>query len=239
MRRGRHGLVTTSTNPTATWAAVFACALGNDVNGLLPGSIAVGRSRPMPGFRMAVSTSATAHPSSQAARSHRRRRHSSQIATAMRTGTITTPAPIDTLSPITEERVSEAAGVNSAAGSFGLSFGLAFAGAIMLATLSFLFTDMAENSDVLAPDQQEQVANALEDDAEVMSNTKLDAQLEGQPQEVQDEIIRINTDARPRALQVALLVPIAAGLIGLGNAFRMRRLPDPIPSGASEGMLFD
>ena len=46
-----------------------------------------------------------------------------------------------TLSPITEERVSEAAGVNSAAGSFGLSFGLAFAGAIMLATLSIAFTD--------------------------------------------------------------------------------------------------
>ena len=40
-----------------------------------------------------------------------------------------------TLSPITEERVSEAAGVNSAAGSFGLSFGLAFAGAIMLGAL--------------------------------------------------------------------------------------------------------
>ena len=31
-----------------------------------------------------------------------------------------------TLSPISDERVSEAAGVNSAAGSFGLSFGLAF-----------------------------------------------------------------------------------------------------------------
>src|SRR4029077_8766297 len=41
-----------------------------------------------------------------------------------------------TLSPISDERVSEAAGVNSASGSFGLSFGLAFAGAIMLATLS-------------------------------------------------------------------------------------------------------
>src|SRR3954471_6632207 len=39
-----------------------------------------------------------------------------------------------TLSPISDERVSEAAGVNSAAGSFGLSFGLAFSGAIMLAT---------------------------------------------------------------------------------------------------------
>ena len=30
-----------------------------------------------------------------------------------------------TLAPVEEERVSEAAGVNSAAGSFGLSFGLA------------------------------------------------------------------------------------------------------------------
>ena len=47
-----------------------------------------------------------------------------------------------TLSPIVEERVSEAAGVNSAAGSFGLSFGLAFAGAIMLATLAFSFTNL-------------------------------------------------------------------------------------------------
>lgn len=34
-----------------------------------------------------------------------------------------------TLAPIEEERISEAASVNSAAGSFGLSFGLAFAGA--------------------------------------------------------------------------------------------------------------
>ena len=46
-----------------------------------------------------------------------------------------------TLSPISDERVSEAAGVNSAAGSFGLSFGLAFGGAIMLATLSIAFTE--------------------------------------------------------------------------------------------------
>ncbi len=38
-----------------------------------------------------------------------------------------------TLAPISEERISEAAGVNSAAGSFGLSFGLAMAGGLMLA----------------------------------------------------------------------------------------------------------
>jgi EmrB/QacA subfamily drug resistance transporter len=139
-----------------------------------------------------------------------------------------------TLSPISDERVSEAAGVNSAAGSFGLSFGLAFAGAIMLATLSIVFTQKAENSTVLPAAAQEQVANALEDDAEVMSNTRLEKQLAGQPPEIQDEIISINTDARPLALQVALLVPILAGLLGLLNGFRMMRRPDPAPSDAAE-----
>jgi hypothetical protein len=141
-----------------------------------------------------------------------------------------------TLSPISEERVSEAAGVNSAAGSFGLSFGLAFAGAIMLATLSIAFTNKSEASNVLPPADKQQVADALEDDAEVMSNTRLEALVADEPPEVQAEIIRINTDARPIALQVALLIPILAGLLGLFNAFRMMRLPDPKPSSAVEGV---
>jgi hypothetical protein len=140
-----------------------------------------------------------------------------------------------TLSPISEEKVSQAAGVNSAAGSFGLSFGLAFAGAIMLATLSITFTKMAEDSTVLTPPQQQRVADALDEDAEVMSNTQLHEQLAGQPDEVREEIVEINTDARPRALQVALLVPFLAALIGLFNSFRMMRLPDPAPSAGVEG----
>jgi hypothetical protein len=141
-----------------------------------------------------------------------------------------------TLAPISEERISEAAGVNSAAGSFGLSFGLAFAGALMLATLSIAFTKMAENSSVLDPAEQQQVADALEEDAELMSNTQLDQLLAGQPEDVQDEMIRINTDARPLALQVALLVPILAGLVGLFNSFRMLRMPEPEPQASVEGM---
>ena len=143
-----------------------------------------------------------------------------------------------TLAPVSEERVSEAAGVNSAAGSFGLSFGLAFAGAIMLATLSFSFTNLAESSAVLSPAQQQQVAQALEDDAEVMRNTELDELLVSQPPAVRAEIIRINTEARPRALQVALLIPILAGLVGLLNSFRMVRIPEPAPADAGEVGVF-
>ena len=68
----------------------------------------------------------------------------------------------------------------------------------------------------------------------MMSNTQLEELLADQPEAIQDEIIRINTDARPLALQVALLIPILAGLLGLFNSFRMMRLPDPAPSSSVE-----
>ncbi|HEX6461297.1 MAG TPA: MFS transporter [Thermoleophilaceae bacterium] len=139
-----------------------------------------------------------------------------------------------TLSPISNERVSEAAGVNSAAGSFGLSFGLAFAGAIMLATLSIAFTQEAQDSTVLPARVQNQVSDALEHDAQVMSNTQLKEQLAHESPRVQDEIIRINTDARPLALQVALGVPLLASLLGFFVSSRMMRRPDPVASEAAE-----
>ena len=142
-----------------------------------------------------------------------------------------------TLSPITEERVSEAAGVNSAAGSFGLSFGLAFAGAIMLATLSFTFTTMSDNSKVLSPAEQERVSHVLEHDAEIMSNTQLEKLLADEPPATQAEILRINSDARPISLQVALLIPLLAALLGLVQSFRMARLPDPAPAGDTGGSV--
>jgi hypothetical protein len=77
----------------------------------------------------------------------------------------------------------------------------------------------------------------LEEDAQIMSNTQLEAQLSGQPDEIQDEVLRINAEARTVALRVALLVPLVAALLGLLNSFRMIRLPDPEPSNSAEGML--
>jgi hypothetical protein len=139
-----------------------------------------------------------------------------------------------TLAPISEERVGEAAGVNSAISSFGLSVGLAFAGAILLATLSIAFTEKTDASDVLPAAEKEQIAQVLEDDAEVMSDAGLEEQLAGQPSEIADEVVRINEDARPLALQVALGVPLLAAIVGLLFSFRMMRLPDPAPTKAAE-----
>jgi len=71
---------------------------------------------------------------------------------------------------------------------------------------------------------------------QVVSNTQLEEQLAGQPKDVKAEIIRINTDARHIALQVALLIPVLAGFISLFNSFRMMRLPDPMASSGVPGM---
>ena len=79
------------------------------------------------------------------------------------------------------------------------------------------------------------MATALDEDAQLMSNTGPRREVVGQPPDVEAEIIRINTEARPISLQVALLVPLIAGLIGLFNSFRMIRLPDVKPKVDLEG----
>ena len=96
---------------------------------------------------------------------------------------------------------------------------------------------MSESSTVLPSSEQQQVAEALDRDAQILSDTQLEEQLAGQPDEIQDEIIRINTDARAIALQIALVIPILAGLVGLFLSIRMLRIPDPKPAGDGAGMV--
>jgi hypothetical protein len=67
-----------------------------------------------------------------------------------------------------------------------------------------------------------------------VSNAQLDKLLADEPPAVEEEILRINTDATNLALQVALIVPILAGLLGLFDSFRMMRLPDIKPSASVE-----
>jgi hypothetical protein len=48
--------------------------------------------------------------------------------------------------------------------------------------------------------------------------------------EVKAEVIRINTEARPFALQIALLVPLLSCLLGVGAATAMTRQKDIEPA---------
>ena len=143
-----------------------------------------------------------------------------------------------TLAPIEEERASEAAGVNSAGGNFGLSFGLAVAGGIMLAALSLSFTALTNASTIIPEGQKASVSQALETNAEIVSDTQLQVVVAAEPPAVQAEILAINDQARALSLQIAMLVPVLACLLGLVNAFRMVRLPDVEPAASLEGLDF-
>jgi MFS family permease len=139
-----------------------------------------------------------------------------------------------TLAPISDERVGEASGVNSSISSFGLSVGLAVGGAVLLAALSISFSNKANASTVLSPSDKDHVADVLEHNAQVMSDAQLKKQIADEPPDTQTEILRINEEARPRSLQVALLIPLLVALLGFGLAFRMMALPDPTPSEGAE-----
>ena len=61
---------------------------------------------------------------------------------------------------------------------------------------------MTEDSAVIPPDGQQQIADTLENDAEIMSNTQIEELAISEPEDVQAEIVSINTDANDISLQV-------------------------------------
>jgi hypothetical protein len=93
---------------------------------------------------------------------------------------------------------------------------------------------MTNASPVIPSSQQQQIAQTLEDDAQVVSNTQLDELLVEEPPAVREEILAINTDATNLALQVALLVPILAGLLCFFQRVRMMRCRTSSPSASVE-----
>ena len=55
---------------------------------------------------------------------------------------------------------------------------------------------------------------------------------------VEAAVLEVNDEARNRSLQVALLIPLLASLLGIGNAYRMLRLPDIKPTSDLDGVDF-
>ena len=126
--------------------------------------------------------------------------------------------------------------MNSAGGSFGLSFGLAMAGGVLLATLSLAFTHMTESSDVIPPAQQQQIADTLEHDAQVVSNTQLErAARRRTPRPCRTRSCASTTTRPSSRCRSPCSCRSSPACSGCCNAFRMMRLPDIKPSAELEG----
>jgi MFS family permease len=141
------------------------------------------------------------------------------------------PASVNLVqSAASEEDQGDISGVSRSASNLGSSLGTAVAGAVLVSVLIAGVTQFTEDSTVLPPAAKEQIATALEGDVTAISDTQVREALEGQPSTVVEEVVRINADARNRALGLALLTIGLMGMVGLVATFflpgQRRRVPD-------------
>jgi MFS family permease len=125
-------------------------------------------------------------------------------------------------------------GISRSVSNLGSSMGTALAGAVLLASLISGITDLTNESNVLDQPQKQKIETALQGDVSAVSDDQVTAALEGQPQPIVDEVVRINAEARDEALGRALIAVGVIGLIGLGAALLLPA--EKRPAGAQESV---
>jgi MFS family permease len=117
-----------------------------------------------------------------------------------------------------DEDQGEISGVSRSVSNLGSSLGTAIAGAVLVSALISGLSSGVADSTVLSPDEKQQFNVALQGSVSAVSDEQVEQALEGQPQAVVDEVVRINADARDRALGLALVAVGVIALAGLGAA---------------------
>lgn len=142
-------------------------------------------------------------------------------------------------SSMPERDQGEISGVSRSVSNLGSSLGTAVAGAVLISALIVGITSLTEASQTLPTNAKERIAAAMEGDVSALSDTQVRAALQGQPPAVVDEVVRINAEARDRALGWALISIAVVGLIGLGASLLMppHVVPAATASGSSPGRV--
>jgi hypothetical protein len=124
------------------------------------------------------------------------------------------------------DEVSDVSGVSNSFSYLGQSVGVALAGALLAGVLLQSITDEVERSTALTERQRTQVEATVDKQAQVtaMSDDRLRAALQdgGVVGQAQDELVRINADARDKGLTSAML---CMGLFALAGGALALRLP--------------
>ncbi len=130
------------------------------------------------------------------------------------------PASVNLVqSAASEEDQGDISGVSRSASNFGSSIGTAVAGGVLVSALIIGVTQLTQESTVLPPESKQQISVALEGSVTALSDTQVEEALQGQPEEIVQEVVRINAAARNRALGLAILAIGVVGLVGLGATF--------------------
>ena len=118
-------------------------------------------------------------------------------------------------SSVPDKDQGEISGISRSASNLGSSLGVALAGAVLVSGIIAGISSRTADSAVLSEPQKQQIEAALEKQVTALSDTQVEQALEGQPQEIVDEVTRINAEARDRAMGYALIAVAVAGMLGL------------------------
>lgn len=141
------------------------------------------------------------------------------------------------LSSVDLDEAAEAAGLNASLQNLGTSLGTAVAGTMLILGLTLGFSTAVDDSDVLTPLEQAQAQSAIDRGVELVSSDVLEQGLAGQPPEAVEEVVRINADVQPRAMQLSLLSALVALAFGLLWSRRLATVPtEPHGAAASPGV---
>ena len=119
------------------------------------------------------------------------------------------------LSSVSQDEASETSGLMSTFQNLGSSLGTAIAGAAMIGILISTSTSLVNQSTSFTTAQQTQINNAIEQNAAIMSNQALAAELTTLPPAQAQTIVDINAQARQKALSYTFVIIAALGLFGL------------------------
>jgi MFS family permease len=137
-------------------------------------------------------------------------------------------------SSVPDRDQGEISGVSRSVSNLGSSLGTAVAGAVLISALISGAGSQVDDSTVLSEAEKQRFNEVLQDSVSAVSDTQVQEALEGQPQAVVDEVVRINAESRDRALGLALATIGIVALIGLTAAILLpsnagRTEPDDTP----------
>jgi MFS family permease len=121
-------------------------------------------------------------------------------------------------SSVPESYQGQISGLSRSVSNLGSSLGTAIAGAVLVSALISGISSRVEASTVLSPEDKQALEQALERSVSAVSDEQVEEALAGQPEPIVQEVVRINAEARNRALGLSLAVVGLISLVGLTAA---------------------
>jgi hypothetical protein len=120
------------------------------------------------------------------------------------------------------EQTSDVAGFSRSVGYLGSALGTAVAGAVLIGVLIAVGTTQIQQSPDLSNAQRDRFETALENSTQTMSDTQVQAALQGVSPRVEQEVVGIYAEARTIGMQAAAAVLGVVSLLAFLLAFRLK-----------------